>query len=220
MNQTGNWTRYPMAVVATLLINAFLFAGLPMLTHVTDREKPADFENPIMIAHIKPLKPPEEQEERKLKERQMKKMKKENTKSSKAKPQIQASKFEFSTEMGGSGIGMQVGGMGKIREFKTEMQSIEFELSEVDTPPRVTRKAPPLYPFGAKRKGIQGKVLIRCLVGISGKGEKFKILKSQPKGVFDDAALAAIQKWRFKPGILGGESVPTWVRIPLTFSLN
>ena len=73
------WTRLPTAIIATLLINAFLFAGLPMLTRVTDREKTADFENPIMIAHIKPLKPPEEQKERVLKERKLKKMQKKNT---------------------------------------------------------------------------------------------------------------------------------------------
>jgi len=220
MNQGINFSRYSMAIFATILINVFLFAGLPFLTRITDRDKSDEFENPIMIAHIKPLKPPEEIEQRKLKERKLKKMQKKNTKSSKAKPKIQASKFEFSTDMGGGGIGMQVGNMGKIREFKSEMQKIEFELSEVDTPPRVTRKAPPIYPFGAKRKGIQGYVMIRCLVGISGKGEKFKILESKPEGVFDDAALAAVQKWRCKPGILGGESVPTWVRIPLKFSLN
>ena len=214
------WTRLPMAIIATLLINAFLFAGLPMLTRVTDREKGQDFENPIMIAHIKPLKPPEEQKERVLKERKLKKMQKKNTKASRSKPKMDVSKFEFATDMGSSGIGMQIGGMGKIQEFKSEMQKIEFELTEVDTPPRVTRKAPPIYPFGAKRKGINGQVMIRCLVGIDGKPSKLKIIQSVPKGVFDDAGLSAVQKWRFKPGILGGESVPTWVRIPFKFSLN
>jgi protein TonB len=62
--------------------------------------------------------------------------------------------------------------------------------------------------------------MIRCLVGIDGKPSKLKIIQSVPKGIFDDAGIAAVQKWRFKPGILGGESVPTWVRIPFKFSLN
>ncbi len=209
-----------MAVVATLVINAMLFAGLPLLTRVTDREKSQEFENPIMIAHIKPLKPPEEQKERVLKERILKKMQEKNTKASRSKPKMDVSKFEFSTDMGAGGIGMQVGGFGKIQEFKSEMQKIEFELTEVDTPPRVTRKAPPLYPFGAKRKGINGHVMIRCLVSIDGKPGKLKIIESVPVGVFDEAGLAAVQKWRFKPGILGGEPVPTWVRIPFKFSLK
>ncbi|MEN8210099.1 MAG: energy transducer TonB [Thermodesulfobacteriota bacterium] len=212
--------RFSMALMATVLINALLFAGLPLLTRVTDREKPDSFESPIMIAHIKPLKPPEEQKQRELKERKLKQMNKKNTKTSQSKPKIEASKFDFATDMGGSGIGMQVGGMGKMQSFKSEMQNIEFELTEVDTPPRVTRKAPPVYPFGAKRKGITGYVMIRCLIGIDGKPAKLKIIKSKPEGVFDDAGLAAVQKWRFKPGILGGEAVPTWVRIPFKFSLD
>ncbi len=220
MSMQNSWARLPIAVVATLLINAILFAGLPLLTRVTDREKTQDFENPIMIAHIKPLKPPEEQKERVLKERTLKKMNKKNTKASRAKPKMDVSKFEFSTDMGSGGIGMQVGNIDKIREFKSEMQKIEFELTEVDTPPRVTRKVPPVYPFKAKRKGVNGHVMIRCLVGINGKPGKLKIIESVPEGVFDDAGLSAVQKWRFKPGVLGGEPVPTWVRIPFKFSLN
>ena len=115
---------------------------------------------------------------------------------------------------------MRVGAMTGVKGFKTELQKIEFELSEVDTPPRVTRKAPAMYPFGAKRQGIRGKVLIRCLVGIDGVAGKHKILVSKPEGVFDEAALAALKRWRFKPGILAGEPVPTWVRVPFTFELN
>ena len=215
-----SWTRLPAAIIATLLINAFLFAGLPMLTRVTDREKSPDFEKPIMIAHIKPLKPPEEKKERVLKERTLKKMQKENAKASRSKPQMDVSKFEFATDMGSSGIGIQVGGMGKIQEFKSDMQKIEFELTEVDTPPRATRKVPAVYPFNAKRKGVNGHVMIRCLVGIDGKPSKLKIIESVPQGTFDNAGLEAVQKWRFKPGVLGGEPVPTWVRIPFKFSLN
>ena len=134
---------------------------------------------------------------------------------------MEVSQFEFAADMGtGAGIGMKVGSVAEIPEFKKEMQKIEFELSEVDTPPRVIRKAPPVYPFGAKRKGIQGEVLIRCLIKIDGEASRYKILESRPPGVFDEAAFNAVKKWRFKPGILGGEPVPTWVRIPLKFQLH
>ena len=214
-----SWAHFPKAVLATVLINALLFAGLPLLTQISERERSAGFESPIMIANIKPPKPPEELKQRELKERKLKKMDKKHDKKSSARPKMDVSKFEFATDMGSSGIGMQMG-MGKLRGFKSEMQNIEFELSEVDTPPRAVRKAPAIYPFGARRKGIHGHVMLRCLVGIDGKGRKFKVIKSVPEGEFDDAALAAVQKWRFKPGILAGEPVPTWVRIPFAFSLD
>ena len=57
MSEVASRNRFPIAVVATLLINAFLFAGLPLLTRVTEHDKPQGFESPIMIAHIKPPKP-------------------------------------------------------------------------------------------------------------------------------------------------------------------
>lgn len=213
--------RLPVALVATVVINALLFAGLPLLTRVSERERSQQFEMPIMIAHIKPPKPPEEQKPRELKERTLKKMTRKQASKASARPKIDASQFDFATGLGsGEGIGIRIGGMGKVREFKSEMQKIEFELTEVDTPPRAIRKAPPVYPFGAKRKGVRGEVVIRCLVGIDGMGSKFTIVSSEPAGVFDEAGLEAVKKWRFKPGILGGEPVPTWVRIPFKFELN
>lgn len=221
MNPGRNLMRFSVAVAATVVINSLLFTGLPLLTRVSERERNQSFEMPIMIAHIKPPKPPEEQKPRELKERTLKKMTTENTVKSSAQPKIDASQFDFATGLGsGDGIGIKIGGMGKVREFKNQIQNIEFELTEVDTPPKVVRKAPPVYPFGAKREGLRGVVVIRCLVGIDGLGSKFIVIKSEPKGVFDEAGLTAVRKWRFKPGILGGEPVPTWVRIPLKFELN
>ncbi len=214
------WIVFPIAILATVIINALLFAGLPLLTRISERERSTEFEAPIMIAHIKPPKPPEERKERVLKERTFKKMDKQNAKKSNARPKMNVNEFEFATDMGDGGIKLKIGKMGQVQEFKSEVQKFEFELSEVDSHPKVVRKAPPVYPFAAKRKGIRGRVMIRCLIAIDGKARKFEIIESIPEGVFDDASISAVQKWRFKPGILGGEPVPTWVRIPFKFSLN
>ena len=215
-----NQMRLFIAVIVTVLVNALIFAGLPLLTRVTKRERPTGFDSPIMIAHIKPPKPPEEIKQREIKERKMKEMQKEHQKTRAAKPQMDVSQFDFAADMAGGVGGMSVGGNVGIDGFKAEMQKIEFELSEVDTPPQVIRKVPAMYPFGAKRKGIRGKVVIRCLVGIDGTTRKHKVLVSKPEGVFDEAAMTAVQRWRFKPGILGGEAVPTWVQVPFVFELQ
>ena len=216
----GNLKRLPMAIIVTVMVNIFLFAGLPLLTRVTQRERPKGFDSPIMIAHIKPPKPPKEIKKRELKERKLEQMQKKSTKARRAKPKLDVSTFDFAADMAGGVSGMRIGTMSGIKEFKTEMQKIEFELSEVDTPPKIVRRIPAVFPYSAKRKGISGKILIRCLVGVDGIGRKHRILMSKPEGVFDDAALTAVQKWRFKPGILGGEPVPTWVRVPFTFNLE
>ena len=220
MTLHGHLPRLFLALLITGLANVLIFAGLPTLTRVTKRERPKAFDSPIMIAHIKPPKPPEEIKQREIKEHKMKQMQEKYTETRSAKPKLDVSKFEFSAEMSGGIGGMTIGANTGIGEFKTEINKIEFELSEVDSPPKPARKVPAIYPFGAKRQGIQGKVLVRCLVGIDGVTRKHKILDSQPEGVFDEAALNALEKWVFKPGFLGGEPVPTWIRVPFVFELK
>jgi protein TonB len=96
----------------------------------------------------------------------------------------------------------------------------EYDASEVDTKPKIIRQMPVTYPSNAKRSGIEGRVIVRILIGKNGKAEKMEVVESEPEGIFDEAALKSLKYWQFRPGILGGELVPTWVKIPLTFALD
>jgi protein TonB len=217
---------WPLAIIIALIVNALLFAGLPLLTQVQERREGKPYESPILLTAHRPPKPPTpEKDRRKIKERELKKSPKKLSvsKRTSAKPKIDIPRFEFARVVEGAGSGMEIVSPGRIKEIKDIKRitaKIGFELSEVDTPPRILRKFNPVYPFGAKRQGLTGKVIIRCLIGTDGKAGKLKVLVSKPEGIFDEAALAAVERWLFKPGILGGEAVPTWVRIPITFELN
>jgi protein TonB len=96
----------------------------------------------------------------------------------------------------------------------------EYEAAEVDTKPKIVRQAKITYPSMAKRNSIEGRVVVRVLIGKKGKAEKMEVVESTPEGMFDDAALKSLKYWQFRPGILGGELVPTWVKVPLTFKLD
>jgi protein TonB len=96
----------------------------------------------------------------------------------------------------------------------------EYEASEVDTKPKIVRQMNITYPTLAKRNGQEGRVVVRVLIGTKGKAEKLEVVESEPEGVFDEAALKSLKYWQFRPGILGGELVATWVKIPLTFKLD
>jgi protein TonB len=208
----------PLAILGTVIITALLFMGLPLLTQVQERQRSTGYENPIMLmAHRPPKPPPPDKDRRKIKDLKPKKAPKKKSMQKRAsKPKIDVPKFEFASGVGGMG-GMEIMSPGQVGKI---MAKIGFDLSEVDKPPRIVRKINPVYPFGAKRQGLTGKVLVRCLVGVDGKASNFKVVKSEPKDVFDEAAVAAVLKWRFKPGILGGEAVPTWVKIPIIFELD
>jgi bla regulator protein BlaR1 len=58
---------------------------------------------------------------------------------------------------------------------------------------------PPVYPERAKSARIEGNVELQYSIGDDGSVRDIKVLRAQPKGVFDAAALAALSQWRFEP---------------------
>ena len=57
----------------------------------------------------------------------------------------------------------------------------------------------PEYPRGAERRGIEGSVTISFSVEADGSVADAEVTASTPEGVFDRAALAAVEQWRFEP---------------------
>lgn len=96
----------------------------------------------------------------------------------------------------------------------------EYEASEVDSPPKLVRQMPITYPSDAKRNKVEGRVVVRCLIGTKGKTEKTEIVEAEPAGVFDGNVLKSLKYWQFRPGIKDGDLVSTWVKIPLSFNLD
>ena len=65
------------------------------------------------------------------------------------------------------------------------------------------------YPPAAKAEGIQGYVVVSYDVTAQGTVVNAKVVEAQPEGVFDEAALASIVRWRFLAAMVGGKSVET-----------
>ena len=81
--------------------------------------------------------------------------------------------------------------------------------------------ANPVYPEAAKRDGIEGEVTLVYTVTRTGEVTDLEILESSPPGIFDDAALAAVRTWRYRPVMAGGEPVAQeTVGSTLTFRLG
>lgn len=57
----------------------------------------------------------------------------------------------------------------------------------------------PEYPRGAERRGIEGSVRITYSVSPAGDVVNAEVAEATPSGVFDRAALAAVEAWRFAP---------------------
>ncbi|MCS7152636.1 MAG: TonB family protein [Bacteroidia bacterium] len=75
------------------------------------------------------------------------------------------------------------------------------------------------YPPLAKEAGIQGKVIVRVLVGKTGKYEKHVVLKS-PHKLLTEAVEKELPNLEFTPGIQAGRPIKVWVTIPFDFQLR
>ncbi|TMQ48375.1 MAG: energy transducer TonB [Candidatus Eisenbacteria bacterium] len=88
----------------------------------------------------------------------------------------------------------------------------------VDELPEAITKVPRAYPDEARRAGIEGTVMVQCLVLEDGSVGDTWVVKSVPE--LDEAAVACVRQWRFQPARSKGRPVAVWVAVPVRFSLH
>lgn len=81
-------------------------------------------------------------------------------------------------------------------------------------------RTPPIYPMGAKRRGIEGWVELEFTVSAEGQVRDVRVVAAEPPGVFDQAATSAILRWKFKPRMEAGRAVEARVSQRLSFDLK
>ena len=90
----------------------------------------------------------------------------------------------------------------------------------VDQQPRVLRPVTPIYPYQATINGIEGRVVLRFIVDENGEVQNPEVLKAEPEGVFEEAALSAIIKYKFMPATIGKKKVKCIAVMPIGFKIN
>jgi protein TonB len=78
----------------------------------------------------------------------------------------------------------------------------------------------PIYPIRARRAGIEGTVTVALTITRDGSVKNAKIIKAEPRGVFDRAVLRAVRGWRFKPKVVDGEAVEWRAQKQIVFKLE
>lgn len=71
-------------------------------------------------------------------------------------------------------------------------------------PVQLIHEVGPVYPEQAKAAGVQGWVKVRYDIGEDGAVENLILIESDPPGVFDATALAAVAQWRYQPPVIDG----------------
>lgn len=65
----------------------------------------------------------------------------------------------------------------------------------------------PQYPRQALRDGIAGFVVFDLVINPDGTVKTARPIKSQPRGMFEAAAMQAIMKWKFRPKVEDGKAI-------------
>ena len=94
-----------------------------------------------------------------------------------------------------------------------------LDVYEVDEPPEPVVNVQPEYPEIARQAGLEGKVLVEAVIDENGNVIDARI-KYSDNEIFNEAALAAMRKMKFKPAKQKG--IPVKVRIiqPFIFKLR
>jgi periplasmic protein TonB len=96
-----------------------------------------------------------------------------------------------------------------------------FALTDVARRPSVLGQVTPTYPPEARRRGLEGLVVVRIVVGRDGLVEpaQTRVVRSVPG--LDEAAIAAVARWRFSPAAgPNGQPVRVTIEIPFEFFLR
>jgi TonB family protein len=94
-----------------------------------------------------------------------------------------------------------------------------YRLGPGVTAPKLIHDEKPQYTSDAMRRGIQGVVMIECVVEIDGTPSNIRVTQSLDPDL-DQQAIKAMRGWRFTPGTKDGQPVRVAVHTELTFTLG
>ena len=96
-----------------------------------------------------------------------------------------------------------------------------FNVGGTDTEEMPLVRINPDYPPRAQSRGIQGWVVVQFTITPAGTVKDAKVVDGEPKGVFDDAAINAVSRWKYNPKVQEGVAVERrGVQVKLTFKLT
>ncbi|MFC3094375.1 energy transducer TonB [Alteromonas sediminis] len=78
-----------------------------------------------------------------------------------------------------------------------------------------------VYPRRAQQRGIEGFVDVEFTVTAIGAVRDPVVVQAEPEGIFEQAALDAVRKWKYKPRVVNGEPTEvSGVQTRVTFEID
>jgi TonB family protein len=86
-------------------------------------------------------------------------------------------------------------------------------------PAKLVYRVDPEYPDDVRSRGVQGDVVLRAVVSLKGTVLSLTSVSS-PDPQLTEAAIKAVNEWRYQPSLLNGEPVETATTITVNFQLE
>ncbi len=81
-------------------------------------------------------------------------------------------------------------------------------------------RVPPTYPRNAKQAGIEGWVTMAVTIRPDGTVSDVSVLEAEPPRLFNQAAIDAMERWKFRPKVVDGAPVAQRARQTIEFKLG
>jgi TonB family protein len=91
--------------------------------------------------------------------------------------------------------------------------------TKADKMPQVISQGPPVYPPSLRRTGQQGEVMLEFVIDEKGAVKDVAVVRSDHPA-FEEPAIEALQKRKYKPGTAKGKPVPVKMRQAIVFNLH
>lgn|GEM_PF-261262 len=209
-------------LLLAVAVNVLLLWGVYRLVEGGQREVPEilDF-NFVDFVRLEKERPPEPERPRPLPEKQplpdrpleMPKL---------AMPQMKQPRLpKLSVPTAAVDVPLDLSGGPFVGEAGLASGDFGFNLDDLEIEENVVPlyRTHPLYPPRALRAGLNGVVLVEFVITPQGLVFSATVVRADPPEIFDNAVLAAVKKWKFKPKIVGGRAVPRRARQEVRFSL-
>jgi TonB family protein len=85
-------------------------------------------------------------------------------------------------------------------------------------PPTKVRHVNPVYPGIARAAGIQGEVVLQCVIDAEGRVTDIRVVRGHP--LLDAAAVAAVEQWVYEPTRLNGRAVAVLMIVTVEFRIS
>lgn len=122
--------------------------------------------------------------------------------------------LDISAGTGGAfGRGLDFGGEQALQDVAI------FDIADLDQRPQAVAQVAPRHPPELLKAKIEGSVVLLFVLDENGRVQDPRV-ESSSRPEFERPALAAVRKWRFKPGTREGEAVRSYIRQQIAFRLT